>query len=183
MTDHLDEAATKAVELAALLTTPTDLDETLRVGAAQHLTHLAGLIRGGAVREPAVTEELVQQVGRVLAVRWAKLVEVERRMNSTAVASDGLSTKTIDPRAAAANFRASAAAMTKDDVHQPNWAAGVAHGYLMAADALDEVAEVVDRTRAQRDELLAAARKFMTEQTREAELAMDELVTTLEAGR
>jgi hypothetical protein len=63
MTDHLDEAATKAVELAALLTTPTDLDDTLRVGAAAHLTYLAGLIRGGAVRAAPPIESV--HLGRV----------------------------------------------------------------------------------------------------------------------
>lgn len=51
MTDHLEQAAAKAVELATRL---CDLDSPRAVGttdieAAAHLTYLAGLIRGGAV--------------------------------------------------------------------------------------------------------------------------------------
>jgi hypothetical protein len=53
MTDHLDEAATKAIELAEKLADQQwERDEwtTLAVRAAQHLTYMAGLVRGGAVR-------------------------------------------------------------------------------------------------------------------------------------
>lgn len=50
MTDHLDEAAAKAVDLAAMLTTPSDLDDTLRIEAAAHLAYMAGLLRGGGGR-------------------------------------------------------------------------------------------------------------------------------------
>jgi hypothetical protein len=55
MTDHLDEAATKAVELAHDRAIPVEQRVLLM---AKHLTYLAGLIRGGAVRRiEAVTPE------------------------------------------------------------------------------------------------------------------------------
>jgi hypothetical protein len=53
VTDHLDEAAAKAVELAEELFARTQLD---LVPTAQHLTYVAGLIRGGAVRPGPVEE-------------------------------------------------------------------------------------------------------------------------------
>lgn len=58
MTNHLDEAATTAVELAAELCTAIPIEEDTeqavvgrRIRVAAHLTYLAGLIRGGAVQE------------------------------------------------------------------------------------------------------------------------------------
>jgi hypothetical protein len=80
VTDHLDEAAAKAVELAS------DPNQSLTLDVAAHLGYLAGLIRGGAVQEPEVTEELIQEVGRALAARNAKLAEVEKAMTEV----DGL---------------------------------------------------------------------------------------------
>jgi hypothetical protein len=58
VTDHLDQAATRALEIAAQIRDPETSE--MRVAAAynalEHLTYLAGLIRGGAVRP--VEEEL-----------------------------------------------------------------------------------------------------------------------------
>lgn len=49
MTDYVEEAAAKAVELAEELATPTTGTMTrLQVIAAAHLTYMAGLLRGGA---------------------------------------------------------------------------------------------------------------------------------------
>lgn len=58
MTDHLDEAATKAVELAEELG-GGPRDDLLNIQAAQHLTYLAGLIRGAAVRQGEEPYEFV----------------------------------------------------------------------------------------------------------------------------
>ena len=181
MTDHLDEAAAKAIELATILTTPTDLDDTLRVGAAQHLTYLAGLIRGGAVRPtwngttvlPPRAEPFVVKSWQVddLPVDPDKLNRIEDAVTGE-VAADGLPAKTTDPREAARNFRASAAKLGGGSPFY----GGVRHGYLMAADVLDEVADVVPtpaehaelRRRwreavSQRDDLLAAAKKVLAD--------------------
>lgn len=49
MTDHLEQAAARASELAGEL---DRIDETAVTNAQRHLIYLAGLIRGGAVREP-----------------------------------------------------------------------------------------------------------------------------------
>lgn len=46
MTDHLDEAAAKAVDLAEELN--DERGDTLSVKAAAHLAYMAGLLRGGA---------------------------------------------------------------------------------------------------------------------------------------
>jgi hypothetical protein len=61
MTDHLDEAAAKAVELAVELSVPDESDDwdgtvARRLRVASHLTYLAGLIRGGAGRARPVEE-------------------------------------------------------------------------------------------------------------------------------
>jgi hypothetical protein len=229
VTDHLDEAATKAVELAEELCGPNS-DLTAQ-GAAQHLTYLAGLIRGGAVRpikELSMAVPVSEEESKTTYQPWWS---GERRGSSPdepvrfypsagthydKVQADETDTDplanrtspTTDPRTAAANFRASAAKLLAPGADLSSdgntWASGVRHGYLMAADALDEVADVVDAQerelvkerevnrynahewkalRAQRDELLAAARKFLAEQAPGAELALDELVTRFEQDR
>jgi hypothetical protein len=190
MTDHLEQAAAKAVELASELT-EVQGDLEIEARAAQHLTYLAGLIRGGAARrieEPSVAVPVSEEPfvvkpwirGRDLPVDPDKLNRIE-----DAAKVDPLANRTspaIDPRTAAANFRASAVKVGEGfGPHSNTWQAGLRHGYLMAADALDEVADedmrFVDGLAAeknaavdawakvsnQRDELLAAVRKFLDE--------------------
>lgn len=58
MTDHLEQAADRALELAEELCTPIPEDEPelfvirRRIRIAAHLAYLSGLLRAGAVREP-----------------------------------------------------------------------------------------------------------------------------------
>jgi len=50
VTDHLEQAAAKNIELAHRLTSRNANEAVTAEEAAQHMTYLAGLIRGGAVR-------------------------------------------------------------------------------------------------------------------------------------
>jgi hypothetical protein len=172
MTDHLDEAAAKAVELAESLN--DERGDTLSVHVAAHLAYLAGLIRGGAGRatgratvqgRPFEVKPWIR--GRDLPVDPDKLNRIE-----DAAKVDPLANRTspaIDPRTAAANFRASAVKVGEGfGPHSNTWQAGLRHGYLMAADALDEVADEVEEARAQREELLAAAKQLLTDQSGDA---------------
>lgn len=235
MTDHLDEAAAKAVDLAAAIGPVAKT--TLEVEAAAHLAYMAGLLRGGgggrrteelSMFVPVSDEEskarvevggdgvirtfdrsgqqvwpadeiphdhlpwpVRQAVSAVLHacyehedpnVREAR-EQLYNAVTHGQVTDPTLETDggTADPREAARNFRLSAEKVGGHvNPHGNTWASGVRHGYLMAADALDEVADTYERVRAQRDELLVAARKALAEQTPHAELDLDEVVTRLE---
>jgi hypothetical protein len=188
MTDHLDEAAARAVDLAGELLGPRrDLQAPL---AAAHLTYMAGLLRGG-VRPSSVLPGRCDATGE--GWRGAPLVchlnagHADSHMHSdgtrwgeipvkfypasgggpyedyaTSIQPPEKVADPADPRAAARSFRTSAEKVGGHvNPHGNTWAAGVRHGYLMAADALDEVADVHDQARAQRDELRRAIRDFL----------------------
>jgi hypothetical protein len=139
MTDHLDEAAAKAVTAAGRLL--HDDDPKDRVEAAAHLTYLAGLIRGGAVRSPKVSTWTTADEQYTMPRQWLNEVVSEQAAGAPTLSF----------------------ALHEERLKVQEWA------------------EATEHARAQRDELLAAARKFLAEQTPGAELALDELVTKLEA--
>ena len=132
MTDHIEQAAAKAVDLAEELN--DERGDTLSVKAAAHLTYMAGLLRGST----GPSEVTLANGDRLVA----NSVEGPRRL--------------------AGNFRTSAAKVLEGrNPHGDNWAAGVRHGYLQAADALDEVADAYETVRDQRDELRRAIGDFL----------------------
>jgi hypothetical protein len=196
MTDHLDEAAAKAVELAASLTSRIS-DFPGDSAIAAHLTYLAGLIRGGAVRSPKVSTWTTadeqyqfprQWLNEVVSGQAARAEPLTAKSTAEDAAKVGpLANRTspaIDPRTAAANFRASAVKVGEGfGPHSNTWQAGLRHGYLMAADALDEVADEVEEARAQREELLAAAKQLLTDQSGDAwpRVELRETVARIEA--
>ena len=143
MTDHLEEAAARCVQLASAITDDgCEPNRDLSVRVAMHLTLVAGLIRGGLTPTRVEFRELdparyMPEAERVPSADEAAALEVEELRHQ-------LGKTTTDPREAARNFRISAEAMSRNSHQQPNWAAGVAHGYRMAADALDEVADAVE---------------------------------------
>lgn len=75
MTDHLEQAAARAIELAGFLVDDPSIGD--RFIAAAHLTYLAGLLRGGAVR-PVATETTADHLANECekyAKRWHQAVD------------------------------------------------------------------------------------------------------------
>lgn len=236
MTDHMDEAAAKAMDLAEWFVKDesTNVAEFVRrIPVAAHLTYMAGLLRGGGVKheaplnitgefkasssgervtdpnmliwrgpEPHAFENEIphdhlpwpvrQAVSAVLHACYEhedpKVREAREQLYNAVthgqVTDPTLETDgdTADPREAARNFRLSAEKVGGHvNPHGDTWAAGVRHGYLMAADALDAFAGVYDQARAQRDDLLAAIRDASADNGRPPALRLQDVVNVARA--
>jgi hypothetical protein len=201
VTDHLEPAADRAIELARHLILGEGVDTAVRATeAAQHLTYLAGLIRGGTAQptpkatvtgwdgklwvggiqfdDPSETDAEVHEEERdeLASIDNRIAHDLRRIVDKVAAVGEGKLTlnpietaAVTDPGEAARNFRASATAVAEGvDPHSNTWAAGVRHGYLHAANALDKVAATADQHKAfiqgqlkdRRDRLAAAEKRW-----------------------